>query len=135
MLKALLRTFEDESVLEEAVPEYLARAKTARPQRQDQLSAVEADIRKSEDALDPAHRAHLEDLEEIGQSTPSCEEGTAAGGRFLPHLGQGQPVPAAATIRRLAACPYASPVPLRHVRRSSRQLCGRSRRRTRVVFK
>lgn len=65
MLKALLRTFEDESVLEEAVAEYLARAKTARPQRPDQLSAVEADIRKSENALDPAHRAHLEDLEEI----------------------------------------------------------------------
>jgi site-specific DNA recombinase len=52
VLAALLRTFEDESLLEEAVAEYLARAEAARPQRQDQLSGVGADIRKSEDALE-----------------------------------------------------------------------------------
>ena len=52
VLESLLRTYEDEQVLEEAVHEYVTRSSAARPNQQEQVAAVQADLRKSEEALD-----------------------------------------------------------------------------------
>src|SRR5262249_26263258 len=51
-LEAPLHTYEDERVLEEAVQGYLARSRAARPNQREQLAAVQAEIRRSEEALD-----------------------------------------------------------------------------------
>jgi len=48
----LLRTYEDQQLLDEAVEEYLVRSRAARPRRQDEAAAVESEIRRSEEALD-----------------------------------------------------------------------------------
>jgi hypothetical protein len=48
---------EDEQVLEDAVQEYLARSCAGRPNQQEQLTAIQAEIRKSEEALDRCFNA------------------------------------------------------------------------------
>src|SRR5262245_36220571 len=52
VLEAPLHTYEDERVLEEAVQGYRARSRAARPNQREQLAAVQAEIRRSEEALD-----------------------------------------------------------------------------------
>ena len=52
VLDSLLRTFEDHAVVDRAVAEFLARANAARPEREEQLAAVGAEIHKAEEALD-----------------------------------------------------------------------------------
>jgi site-specific DNA recombinase len=52
VLESLLHTYEDERVLEEAVQQYLARSGAARPNQREQLAAIQAEIRRSEEALD-----------------------------------------------------------------------------------
>ncbi len=52
VLESLLRTYEDQRLLDEAVQHYVAEARADRPNRQEQLAAVEAEIRKADEALD-----------------------------------------------------------------------------------
>jgi site-specific DNA recombinase len=52
VLESLLRTYEDQQLLDEAVQQYIAQARADRPNRLEQLAAVEAEIRKADEALD-----------------------------------------------------------------------------------
>jgi site-specific DNA recombinase len=52
VLDSLLRTLYDQRLLDEAVEEYLARARAAKPNMREQAAAVAAEIRRAEEALD-----------------------------------------------------------------------------------
>ncbi len=52
VLESLLRTYEDQQLLDQAVQQYLAQARANRPNHLEQLAAVEAEIRKADEALD-----------------------------------------------------------------------------------
>jgi site-specific DNA recombinase len=52
VLAALATTFENQRVLDDAITEFLARADAARPQHQEELNAVLAEVRRTEAAID-----------------------------------------------------------------------------------
>ena len=52
ILESLLRTYEDQHLLDGAVQQYIAHARANRPNRLEQLAAVEAEMRKADEALD-----------------------------------------------------------------------------------
>jgi site-specific DNA recombinase len=52
VLESLLQTYKDQRLLDEAVDEYMARSRAAKPQRQEQAAALEAEIKRAEEALD-----------------------------------------------------------------------------------
>ena len=52
VLDSLLRTLHDQRLLDESVEEYLARSRAAKPNTREQAAAVQAEIRRTEEALD-----------------------------------------------------------------------------------
>jgi site-specific DNA recombinase len=52
VLAAVATTFENQRVLDDAITEFLSRADAARPQHQEELNAVLAEVRKTEAAID-----------------------------------------------------------------------------------
>jgi hypothetical protein len=52
VLESLLRTYEDQQLLDQAVQQYLAQARANRPNHLERLAALEAEIRKADEALD-----------------------------------------------------------------------------------
>jgi len=57
VLGSLLATFRDHDLVDRAVAAFLARATASSPRYEEQLAAVWADIRRTEDALDRYFRA------------------------------------------------------------------------------
>ena len=52
ILESLLCTLHDQLLLDEAVEEYLAHSRAAKPNTREQAAAVQAEVRRTEEALD-----------------------------------------------------------------------------------